>query len=480
MPNVTRPQDDRTFALGTLSIADRPEEHIVWQREVESYLWVARSNVRGICEHGFTEMLNNAVDHSSGSTVTYIAEHKDRTLIFSIRDDGIGIFEKIKSHLGLEDYRQAMLELAKGKLTTDKSRHSGEGIFFTSRMFDRFFIWSNGIGFSHDAGQDDWLIEDEAFDGPGTRVVMIIAVDSGRTAREVFDMFSDIDSGDFSFSKTHVPLKLAKYGTGGLVSRSEAKRVLARFDGFKEVLLDFAGIESIGQAFADEIFRVFKSSHPDIDVIAIRANERVQNMIDRARKEAATLDALPLTVPTTKELLQSLKHGSHLRAMIPVPAGKNLVPGDRVVFAEATFDSLGMIPNMSPNGDSVTVILSKAEDTGGTYGTMRIFGIGWAPIPGGTVMQDIATHFDGQVTGRSSKVNVEPRQGHLLIWLLKWGDDGAHPHVPVAQVRLDADGYKVVLLHGGKVHMSEEVTYTDQDTLFAAIHSAIQVKDAEQ
>jgi len=38
--------------------------------------------------------------------------------------------------------------LAKGKLTTDPKRHSGEGIFFSSRMFDEFDILSGGV-FSH-------------------------------------------------------------------------------------------------------------------------------------------------------------------------------------------------------------------------------------------------------------------------------------------------------------------------------------------
>lgn len=57
--------------------------------------------------------------------------------------------------------RQALFELAKGKLTTDPSKHTGEGVFFTSRMFDSFEISANGLQFNHDASlPNDWLQEE--------------------------------------------------------------------------------------------------------------------------------------------------------------------------------------------------------------------------------------------------------------------------------------------------------------------------------
>src|SRR6202012_1695126 len=75
-----------------------------------------------------------------------------------ISDNGIGIFKKIQTELGLLDERHAILELSKGKLTTDPSRHTGEGIFFTSRMFDSFDILSGGVSFAHAQGDaNDWI-----------------------------------------------------------------------------------------------------------------------------------------------------------------------------------------------------------------------------------------------------------------------------------------------------------------------------------
>jgi hypothetical protein len=87
------------------------------------------------------------------------------------------------------------------------------------------------------------------------------------------------------FRKTHVPIKLGKYPGEQLVSRSQAKRILARFDEFSEVILDFEGIDTIGQAFADEIFRVFRNNHPKIELYALKANESVQMMIDHVKSQ---------------------------------------------------------------------------------------------------------------------------------------------------------------------------------------------------
>ena len=89
---------------------------------------------------------------------------------------------------------------------------------------------------------------------------------------------------DKDFSKTIVPVRLAQYGSNHLVSRSQAKRVVANLEAFSTVALDFAGVDSIGQGFADEIFRVFRRSHPNIKLMAIHCSAAVQSMIDHVEK----------------------------------------------------------------------------------------------------------------------------------------------------------------------------------------------------
>ena len=115
----------------------------------------------------------------------------------------------------------------------------------------------------------------------GTFVTMGIDVNSTQTQVEVFDRFSDKEE-DYGFTRTHVPVALARHGTENLISRSQAKRLVARFDRFKDVLLDFATVPMIGQAFADEVFRVFQNAHPDIKLRWVNATVEVEQMIRRA------------------------------------------------------------------------------------------------------------------------------------------------------------------------------------------------------
>ena len=55
--------------------------------------------------------------------------------------------------------------------------------------------------------------------------------------------------------------------------------MLAGLDRFSVVLLDFEGVDLIGQGFADEVFRVFVHEHPDMELYADGANPAVARMI---------------------------------------------------------------------------------------------------------------------------------------------------------------------------------------------------------
>lgn len=256
-------------------------EDVIWRNEISPKITFPSENVRSICAYGFTEMLNNVIDHSESNTVLIEVYESATYIKFRIDDAGVGIFRKLKQALNLSDEREAVFELTKGKVTTDPDRHSGEGVFFTSRMFDSFYIMSGELLFSHEGEEnEDWLTEHAPHSVDGTAVRMTVDKNTTRTAKEVFDKYTSPDGP--GFTKTHVPLKLAQYGEEQLTSRSQAKRVLSRFDKFSEVFLDFDGVKTIGQGFADEIFRVYRIQHPEISLYAVRANEDVENMIKRA------------------------------------------------------------------------------------------------------------------------------------------------------------------------------------------------------
>lgn len=192
---------------------------------------------------------------------------------FEVRDRGIGVFHSISSKLGLDDEQAALVELLKGKTTTMREKHTGEGIFFTSRVADRFVLRSHRIRLEWNRFKDDVFVSQERFLA-GTHVEFLVERGTRRRLEDVFGEFAPAEY-DYRFDKTRVLVKLlqAEY-----ISRSEAKRLLANLEKFREVVLDFRGVRLIGQGFADEIFRVFAAAHPEIKVSAQNASPVVDAM----------------------------------------------------------------------------------------------------------------------------------------------------------------------------------------------------------
>jgi anti-sigma regulatory factor (Ser/Thr protein kinase) len=277
----------RRYALGpvrkriaVLKVTPGLDEDRIWTELAKPQLTGLPQNVMSICRYGFTEMLNNVVDHSQSPEATVAIKRTPQSVNLHVQDRGVGIFQKIKTECGLASEHEAILELTKGKLTTDPERHTGEGIFFSSRMFDDFTIASGTVVLLCLADREPWSFA--AREAPeGTFVGMQISPESRRTTQEVFERFASAKDG-FSFDRTRLEVKLVEPEGSALVSRSQAKRILARLERFKEVILDFAGVESVTPAFADEIFRVFASGHPQVHLMSVNDNEQVRQMIRRA------------------------------------------------------------------------------------------------------------------------------------------------------------------------------------------------------
>ena len=233
-----------------------------------------------ICEYGFTEIFNNAIEHSEGNVVLVTTEWDKDTVKISVADNGIGIFKKIKTAFNLADERESILQLSKGKLTTDPKNHTGEGIFFVSRCFDRFAITTNKLLYCRFSDNNDWFVEsrDDKTES-GTCVSMKIDVKSKRNQKDIFDSFTNPET--YKFDRTHIWVQLSKAEEENYVSRSQAKRLLAGLEKFKEVILDFKNVAAAGQGFVDEVFRVFKNNHPEIQVTYTNANDDVKFMIER-------------------------------------------------------------------------------------------------------------------------------------------------------------------------------------------------------
>ncbi|MDP9342649.1 MAG: DUF4325 domain-containing protein [Actinomycetota bacterium] len=261
------------------------EEDRVW-KEVAAAVHALdrlRPNVRSILEYSFTEMLNNAIDHSAGRLVQVTLWTPPAYVAFEIVDDGIGALRNVRESWRLPDDFAAIQELSKGKGTTAPTRHSGEGIFFTSKAVDRFELEAGTLRWIVANRRQDQVVRDVP-PRRGTLVRCEVDTDSKGTLTDVFSAFTERDTLEFDKSSLRVSL----FETGGdFVSRSEAKRLANRLEGFTNVILDFAGVQGVGQGFVDELFRVWARAHPETRLVPVNMSPAVAWMVGRG--SASTL-----------------------------------------------------------------------------------------------------------------------------------------------------------------------------------------------
>jgi len=239
-------------------------------------------NVDSIFAYAFSEMVNNAIDHSKSDKIAIEVIKSDTHLIFKVRDRGIGVFRNIMNTRRLKSEFEAIQDLMKGKTTTAPQAHSGEGIFFTSKIADEFILSSFDKQLRIDNNIHDIFIEERKPQLRGTNVMFSINL---KTQKHLSDIFQEFQSepNTYAFDKTEIQVKL--YQTGTIyISRSQAKRLLSGLEKFKKIILDFDKVPTAGQAFCDEIFRVFQLKHPRIEIIPINMIQPVEFMVKRVDK----------------------------------------------------------------------------------------------------------------------------------------------------------------------------------------------------
>jgi len=259
-------------------------EHDVWMEYLQPGFKKFPENIQEICNYGFTEIFNNAIDHSEGTQIEVTTNLYKDHIIIEIKDNGIGIFKKIKSFLKLNSERESILHLAKGKFSTDPENHSGEGIYFTSRAVDEFFIWSYDLDYLRNNREEDWFFESRENIFSGTAISLTVDLKTDKSLIKVLKEYTTMDEeeGFRKFDKTHFLVDLAKLGDERFISRSQAKRILTGLEKFNEVILDFNKVATVGQGFVDEVFRVFQNKQPHIKITYTNANEDVEFMIKRS------------------------------------------------------------------------------------------------------------------------------------------------------------------------------------------------------
>jgi len=261
---------------------DRP-----WRQDFEPCFALPQA-VRTMARHAFTELVNNAIDHSGGSAVTVSMRQTPLQLQLLVSDDGVGLFERVAACGNLGEPALAMAELAKGKLSTDPARHCGHGLFFVAQMADVFDLHANAAAFQRRAWDEGrWHVQRPAARS-GTSVYVAIQLDTPRRLETVLQSHSASGQG-FGFDRTRVPLALLAQASGDtdggalLASRAEARRALARLERFALAEIDFAGIDQLGHGFADEMFRVFDPAQAGVRLQPLGMSPQVAAMVAAVR-----------------------------------------------------------------------------------------------------------------------------------------------------------------------------------------------------
>lgn len=232
------------------------------------------ANVAAILRYAFTEMLNNAIDHSRSAFCRVTVKVNPYECSFLLRDHGVGIFHSIAAKFGFDSESRAVEELMKGKTTTMAERHSGEGVFFTSKVGDFVAFRSHAFELVCDNAREDVFLRGSRM-LRGTEVAFRLARYSRRNLQAVFREYAPAEQ-EYRFEKTRVSIRLYQRD---YVSRSEARRIASGLEKFSEAILDFKAVNGIGQGFADELFRVFAASHPTLRFEVVQATEAVKTMI---------------------------------------------------------------------------------------------------------------------------------------------------------------------------------------------------------
>lgn len=253
-------------------------EDLPWRRDFAPFFALPGS-VQQMAEHTFYELVNNAIDHSGGTAVTVSMRQTASHVQLLVSDDGVGLFGRIAQAFAIEEPPLAMLELSKGKLTSQPHAHTGHGLFFASRLADVFELHANDASFQHRSWDARGWQAQRALKHRGTSAYASFLLDTDRTVESVRQVYS-LDGSGAAFDRTRVGLQLLTSDTVGLQSRAQARRVSARCSDFRQVELDFAGVPEVSHAFADELFRVLSHKETGVRWVALNMSPTVARLID--------------------------------------------------------------------------------------------------------------------------------------------------------------------------------------------------------
>ena len=272
----------RELSYDIRSIAER-EDSILF-REILPLINAGEKAMQ-IWNYVLPEIISNAVNHSEGNTLSIYVRSNCLYTRVTVADNGVGLFKKVTQAMKSFGHRDpvtedALAELYKGKFTSQPEKYVGDGIFYSMHLLDKFAAISEGnvirAGFEEDPSYLRSHLLGYAMRPTDNGTVVVMQLEND-TQRDASDVFGEYSAGEDGMIRTRIPVFEACADRNPL-TRSQAKRLCARLEGFDEVILDFGKTVIMGQGFADEVFRVFKNSNPEVKLTPVAMNPVVNGM----------------------------------------------------------------------------------------------------------------------------------------------------------------------------------------------------------
>ena len=261
----------------TIPIDSKFNSYDFIQKNILLHLDSLSKNIYQICEYSIEALINNIVDHANASSLytKLFLTYSDLHIIIS--DNGSGLFNNIKSKLNLNSIQLATLEIAKGEVTTDILRQSGDELNTVLSLFDQVRIDSSGLSLIYTSKNKKWDIG-YSKQIQGTRIHLQINPNSNKTCEHIFKNIFRHPNQIIC-----IPLNLLNEPEkNSLNSRSQVKNIFWNITFLEEIHFDFNQIELIGPAFADELVRQSRAINGQVIIKWINCCKTIDMLMNRA------------------------------------------------------------------------------------------------------------------------------------------------------------------------------------------------------
>ena len=261
----------------TINISSNNSSESIMKNYIAPHLTFLEKNIFDIFHFSIFSLIDNVFVHSTSHKIFYKIYVTHKESHFILNDNGVGIFDHIRSQLGLSDIFSAAFELSKGKLSINLKKRSVDNLYALIHLFDNVSIESNGINLRFINRGSKWQISN-SLQKKGTKIHLIIDTSSKRSCSQIFKRIFNLNEKRIRIAMNLLDISDYKIFN----SRSKAKKAVRNIVDYNLIEFDFNKIDLIGPSFADELIRRTKEKNKFAKIKWINSNDTVDLLLSRA------------------------------------------------------------------------------------------------------------------------------------------------------------------------------------------------------